>query len=200
MNRSPALVSFDRHAGWLAALCCVLAVLGFAAALPDFSHRQHPPALLGAHGIPHALAFNLLAFVVPGLLAAWLYARLRDRLPPHAGRRAAVGAWMLVISALAFAAQGLWPLDPAELDGAISQRHTAAWLLWWLAFAPGALLLGAGLYRRAPSRGVAIAFLAAGALTVLLNLLPTSWLPGPIAQRLVMLLWLACLAMASRVR
>lgn len=200
MSRSPALVSFDRHAGWLVALCCVLAVLGFAAALPEFSHRQHPPALLGAHGVPHALAFNLLAFVVPGLLAAWLYARLRDRLPPRAGRRAAVGAWMLVISALAFAAQGLWPLDPADLDGAVSQRHTTGWLLWWLAFVPGALLLGAGLYRQASSRGVAVAFLVAGALTVVLNLLPTSWLPGPIAQRLVLLLWLACLAMASRVR
>ena len=40
MNRPspPNLASFDRHAGWLAAACCALAVLGFAAALPEFSH------------------------------------------------------------------------------------------------------------------------------------------------------------------
>ena len=60
--------AFDRHAGWIAAICCVPALLGFAAALPAFSHVQHPPGLLGAVGVPRAPAFNLLAFVVPGLL------------------------------------------------------------------------------------------------------------------------------------
>ncbi len=169
-------------------------------ALPAFSHVQHPPGLLGAQGVPHAAAFNLLAFVLPGLLAAWGFVRLRARLPREAGRVAGIGIWMLAISALAFAAQGLFPLDPMDLDGPISQRHATSWLLWWLSFAPGALLLGLGLRGRPGWAGIAATFIAAGLVAIGLNLLPTTWLPGPVAQRLVLLAWLGCVVVASRSR
>ncbi|MBU8975076.1 MULTISPECIES: DUF998 domain-containing protein [unclassified Lysobacter] len=191
---------FDGLAGWLAAACCVVAVLGFAAALPAFSHAQHPLGLLGARGVPGAVFFNLLGFVLPGLLAAWTFVRLRGRLPDGIGRLAPLGAWMLVISALAFAAQGLLTLDPHDLDGAVSQRHATAWLLWWLAFAPGALLLGMGVLREHAWRHVAVVFLVAGALAVVLNVLPPAVLVGPLAQRLLLLVWLASVVVASRSR
>lgn len=202
MDRSPAtwLARFDRHAGWLAAACCVLSLIGFAVALPAFSHRQHPPGLLGAMGVPHAAAFNLLAFLVPGLLSAWVFVRLRERLPAGAGRAAGIGIWVLAISALAFAAQGLLPLDPMDLDGPVSQRHATCWLLWWLAFVPGALLLALGVRGHAGWGRVAGGFLVAGLLVVALNLLPATWLPGPVAQRLVLLVWLASVVLASRAR
>lgn len=194
------LQAFDRHAGWIAAICCVPALLGFAAALPAFSHVQHPPGLLGAIGVPRAPAFNLLAFVVPGLLAAWVFARLRERLPRDAGRMAGIAPWLLAISALAFGAQGLFPLDPIDLDGPASQRHATSWMLWWLSFVPGALLLGLGLRGRAGCARLVAWFLVAGLLVVVLNVLPTAWLPGPIAQRLVVLVWLASVVLASRSR
>lgn len=197
---SPRFSPLDRHAGWLAAACCVLSLLGFAAALPAFSHVQHPPGLLGAIGVPRAFAFNLLAFVVPGLLAVWVFVRLRGRLPRDAGRMARIAPWLLAISALAFAAQGIFPLDPDDLDGPVSQRHATSWLLWWLSFVPGALLLGAGLYGRARWTPVAACFVAAGLLVIGLNLLPTAWLPGPITQRVVVIVWLACVVLASRSR
>lgn len=196
MKTHPALQLLDRHAGWIAAACALLALVGFAAALPAFSHVQHPPGLLGAHGVPNAAAFNVLGFVVPGLLAAWTLVRLRMRLPD--GRMVGIGAWMLAISALAFAAQGLWPLDPNDLDGALSQRHATAWMLWWLAFVPGALLLGWGV--RANRRRAGVALIVAGVLVVVLNALPTAWLAGPLVQRLVLLVWLACVVLASRMR
>ena len=107
---------------------------------------------------------------------------------------------MLAISALAFAAQGLLPLDPNDLEGTTSQRHATCWLLWWLAFAPGALLLGIGSWSLPSWRGWATAFVAAGVLTVVLNVLPTAWLPGPIAQRLLLALWLGCVWLESRAR
>ncbi|MGO4223274.1 DUF998 domain-containing protein [Lysobacter sp. TAF61] len=197
---SRAASLFDRHAGTLAVLSCAAAVFGFAAVFDAFSHLQHPVALLGSRGVPGAAGFNLLAFIVPGLLAAVVAFRLRGRLPVGAGRIAAVGVWMLAISALAFAAQGLLPLDASDLENAQSQWHATAWLLWWLSFAPGALLLGLGV-RSAPGwRGWGWAFFAAGALAVVFNVLPNTWLPGPVAQRLLLALWLLCVWMASRRR
>jgi hypothetical membrane protein len=198
MNRPSAspLFSLDRHAGWLAAACCVLATLGFAAALPEFSHARHPLGLLGAAGVPGAALFNVLAFVVPGLLAAWVFVRLRARMPVGAARWAGIGCWVLALSALAFAAQGVWRLDPSDLDGPISQRHATMWLLWWLAFAAGALVLGLGLLRERMWRAVAITFVVACALVVLLNVFPM--VAGPIAQRVVLLVWLACVIVASK--
>jgi len=189
---------FDRHAGTLAVLCCVGTIFTFAAAFEPFSHQQHPVALLGARGVPGAAAFNLLCFVVPGLLAAVVAVRLRARLPGDAGRSAAIGVWMLAISALAFAAQGLWPLDPADLENARSQRHATAWLLWWLSFAPGAVLLGFGVRRARGWADWAWLFIAAGALAIVLSVMPAAWLPGPIAQRVLLALWLACVWGASR--
>ena len=192
----PNLASFDRLAGWLAAACCVLATLGFAAALPEFSHAQHPLGLLGAAGVPGAAWFNVFGFIAPGLLAAWVFVRLRSRLPVGAARWAGIGCWMLMLSALAFAAQGIWRLDPSDLDGPISQRHATMWLLWWLAFAAGALVLGLGLLRERMWRAVAVTFVIACAIVLMLNMFPV--IAGPIAQRIVLLVWLVCVVVASR--
>ena len=49
-----------RLSGLVAALLFVLAVLGFGAGLDGYAQARHPVALLGAQGVPHALAFNLL--------------------------------------------------------------------------------------------------------------------------------------------
>ncbi|HEY5804589.1 MAG TPA: DUF998 domain-containing protein [Lysobacter sp.] len=196
----PIATLFDRHAGTLAVLCCLAAIFAFAAAHAPFSHLQHPVALLGTRGVPGALAFNLFGFVLPGLLAALVAVRLRARLPEGAGRMAAIGTWMLVISALAFVAQGLFPLDPSDLDNARSQWHATAWLLWWLSFVPGALCLGLGVRRLPGWRGWGGFFIAAAALAVILNVLPTAWLPGPLAQRLLLALWLLCVWLESRRR
>ena len=45
------------------------AAIVFALLLDGYSHREFPLALLGAEGVPRALAFNLCAFVLPGMLA-----------------------------------------------------------------------------------------------------------------------------------
>ena len=79
------------------------------------------------------------------VVAAVVGVRLRGRIPQTAGMLAGMGCWMLAVSGVAFAAQGLLPLDVNSLDGPISQRHAAAWLLWWVAFIPGAAALAAGL-------------------------------------------------------
>ncbi|HLM52888.1 MAG TPA: DUF998 domain-containing protein, partial [Pseudoxanthomonas sp.] len=56
-------------AGTAALALWASALLGFGAALDGFSQLMHPVSVLGAKGIPRALAFNLIGFAAPGLLA-----------------------------------------------------------------------------------------------------------------------------------
>ncbi|MGH8077272.1 MAG: DUF998 domain-containing protein, partial [Lysobacter sp.] len=104
----------------------LLALGGFGAAHEGFSHTQHPPALLGARGIDYATAFNLLGFLVPGLLAALVAVALRGQLD-RSRWMARLGPWLWLLSAFAFAAQGMLPLDPTDLDAQSSRLHATAW-------------------------------------------------------------------------
>lgn len=197
MGRMKALVAlFLRHAAVLAALLAAASAIAFGAQVEGYAHAQHPLALLGAAPLPHALAFNLLAFVLPGLLVASIALRLRMSLAetgaPHALRwYARIGAQLLLIAALAFAMQGLLPLEADDLEGVRSSRHAAAWMVWMIAFVAGGLLFGIGVRAAPPWRAVATMTLGASlALPVLALVLP-GLLPAGIAQRLAMALWFA---------
>ena len=174
----------------IAAVVFVAAAAGFTAALPGYSHLAHPLALAGASGVPRATAFNLCAFVVPGALLAVAGLALRARLA-QAGWPARIGATLALLSALAFAAQGLLPLDPEHLDSGDSRYHATAWTLWWLAFGPGAALLATG----ARPRWLHVA--AAIAVPVLALLLP-ALAGGAIAQRLAFAAWFGWWLLAVR--
>jgi hypothetical protein len=164
----------------------------FAAALllanvgvPDYSHRVHPVALRGSAGLPWAFGFNLLAFVLPGALLAWTGLRLRIALG-DAGWLARIGIVLVQLSALAFAAQGLFPLDPQDTDATVSRLHALAWMLWWIAFVPGALLSALGARR---GIAFALACLAAAVLVPLLAAVAPIGLWVGVAQRLAFALW-----------
>ena len=185
---------------WLPLACAiaalVLAATGVAAGAlwwPGFSHASHPLALPGAGGVPGAAGYNLLVFVVPGLLAAllaeWRYAALQA----SAGWGPRIGARLLLVAAVAWAAQGVFTLDLHELDGPDGQLHAAAWTCWWLAGSSGLLLLGAGV-RRARVSAWTI-----GLLLCLLALLPQWPWPAAFSQRLAALAWFGWwLAWAAR--
>jgi hypothetical protein len=190
--KSPVLL-LSRHAA-MAAVLLFAGMAVFAGRIDGYSHAQHPLALLGASPVPHAGLFNLLAFVVPGLLVAWGNLRLRAALPASADATTSwsgrIGAQLMLVSALAFAAQGALPLDGGDLEGARSSRHAAAWMVWWIAFAAGGLLLALGL-RASTGRWRAIAtssLLAAFLLPVLALLLPML-VPAGAAQRVAFACW-----------
>jgi hypothetical protein len=155
-----------------------------------FSHRTHPLAWLGATGVPTALWFNLFVFALPGMLAAFALSPLRGALPTNARWSARIGAQMVLLSAFAFAAQGLLPIDTEHLDGFASGLHGVAWTLWWLAFSAGNLLLAWGLRGMRNGGDREIAFWAAQAVPVC-ALLAEALMPVAVAQRLAFLLWLA---------
>lgn len=187
----------SRHAGWLAATLWLSALLAFGAMFDGYSHVLHPVALLGARGMPHALGFNLLGLVVPGLLAAWVAYGLRQGLPAGASWSARIGAWVLLVSALAFAAQGLVPLDPSDLDAPGSRLHAVAWMLWWIAFVPAALLLALGLAGVRGHRGFALASLLAAMLVLVFGVLAPIALWVGVAQRIAFGAWFAWLLLAG---
>lgn len=186
------------RAGLWGAGLCLLAVVAASIALPGYSHLQHPLSLPGARGVPTAAWFNALAFVLPGALALLAALALRARLR-GAGWAARIGAQLLQLSALAFAAQGLLPLDPEDLESASSRLHAGAWTGWWIAFVPGALLLATGLRGAGTPDRARAAPLAIAALLVLMAGLPALLWPGPPVQRLAVAAWLLAYAALARI-
>src|SRR5690606_10859912 len=102
--------SARRWAGLAAGACFAAALAGVGAALDGYAHAHWPVALLSAAGVPRAGAFNLAAFVVPGVLAAFVALCRRGALAPGASRLLGLGWTLALLAALAFAAQGLLPL------------------------------------------------------------------------------------------
>lgn len=184
--------------GALAAIAFIAAVVGFGMTLSGYSQVWHPVAVLGARGVPHALGFNLLGFVLTGLLAAVVALDLRHRLPADAGWTARVGAQFLLLSALGFAGLGVLPLDPDDLHNDASSLHATAWLLWWVAFVPGAVLFVFGMRGRRGWRPAVIASGVAAAIVLFSALVAVALMPAGIAQRLGYAAWLLWLCVAAR--
>ena len=176
-----------------AAVLFVLALLLANAGVPEYSHLVHPVALRGTAGLPWAFAFNLLAFVLPGVLLAIAGVSLRNGLIDR-GWPARIGIVLAQLSALAFAAQGLLPLDPTDADSHASRLHVMTWMLWWIAFVPGALLLAVGARRGA---GFALGSVAIGALVPIIAVLAPIGLWVGVAQRLAFALWFAWWLLAA---
>ena len=176
----------------LALLGFLGALLGFGAALDGFSHATHPVAVLGARGVPRWAAFDLLGFVLPGLLAwaATVRASIADNARSDGGGRVLGVGWTLcAIAALAFASQGVLPIDATQGFGyGVARLHTAAWTMWWIAFAAGGVLLAVGWRGR-----VALRFATAFAVALVLAFSLFVGVPGAPAmgQRIGFIAWLA---------
>lgn len=82
-----------------------VALFVFAASRTDYSHLHKAVSELGVLGAPHALAWNLIGFILPGLLLALFGAVLATAID---GRRRALW-WLLVLSGLCFAGAGVVP-------------------------------------------------------------------------------------------
>ena len=183
-----------RWTGVAATTLHVGAVAGFGWALEGYSMARHPLALLGAGGVPHAGLFNLLALMLPGAASAVLAVWLLRCLPAMASCWARVAAQMLLLAGLAFVAMGLLPLDASDIDGPRSRLHAGVWMLWIVAFVPGALLLAMNSRKLPGWKVLARASSAAALLVLLAAFVLPGVLPAALAQRLAFLSWAAWLA------
>lgn len=119
-----------RTAGWtgLAAAGLFAGALGVFAALdPTYSHLTNAVSELGAVGAPNQLTWNLIGFIVVGLLLAAFGRGLgREIATPSA-------SGLLILFGLAFAATAI-PADMSDLGSPGSTAHivaSQAVLLFW---------------------------------------------------------------------
>lgn len=183
---------FDLAAPAAAVFVAALALAGLG--VPEYAHRLHPLALRGAGGLPGAWAFNAGAFVLPGGLLALQALRWRAR-RARPGWALRLALALALLSALAFAAQGLVPLDMRSVDAPANRLHALAWMLWWIAFVPAAAAF-AWAVRAARAPAVAGLLLAA-AVPLLAVLLPIGAWVG-LAQRFAFLAWFGWWLLAGR--
>ncbi len=193
------------HAGWIAPLWFALAAW-LAGLREGYAPAWRSVGDLGALDAPHAVAFNLAGFIVPGLLLL-VFALALERAMGRdgAGRGGRLGTGLLMVSALAFAAQGVFAFDPVEPDGASSQRHASALAFALLGLMAGAMFVAASV-RRLPGWRALAMFGPALAAVLLMFLVqpPQAWFPmleGRVghAQRLVLGVYFLWFALASAV-
>ena len=190
------------HLGWLAPLWFAAVLAAWAFGLP--ASAVAPVGQLGAIGASGAAAFNALGLMAPGLaLVLFSIALERVLVRDVAGRAARLGTGMLMICALAFAAQGVFPLDLDELDGPVSQRHASALALALLGQIAAQITLALAL-RRLPRWRLAatLSLLAGAALAGGLIWPPQDLFPflagrAGLAQRLLLALWFGWFALIA---
>jgi hypothetical membrane protein len=133
--------------GVLAAGLFTASLAGFAALRTDgYTHGTKAVSELGALGAPNALAFNILGFILPGVLVAVLAFGLHRML--SASGRAGSGPLLLALSGLLFACAGVFPVDMAARSSAVSVLHMAAAMGAGLLFSTAVFPLGATLRRQ----------------------------------------------------
>ena len=200
------LIRVGLHAGWLAGAVFLVALLWFGEIVPGYEHAHMPVSFLGMHGVPMAAYWNIAGFILPGVLVAWFALSLPAPLQRDgAGMLARIGVWLLLISGLAFAGNGLFAYDLAEPDGAASKLHIAMLTIALLGFLPSTLLLALGLRRCTAWR----ALVACGPLLALAAVWSVAQRMGDFvpllhgnpgyAQRITLALYFLWLALASLV-
>lgn len=149
----------DRMNAWLglagpaAAALFFTALVGFAALRTDgYSHATKAVSELGAVGAQNAQAFNLVGFILPGLLVAALAMGLAR------GLGATAGPLLLAVAGLGYALAGVFPFDMEARESTTSLLHLGAAQLCGLAFSFAVFPLGSAM-RRHP------AFTALGRVT-----------------------------------
>jgi hypothetical protein len=103
-----------------------------------------------------------------------------------------------LLAALAFIAQGIYPLDIDQaIDAGPSRRHVAVWNLWWIAAATGALLTAFGVRRLQGWRTLLPAGAVAATLIVMALLVGVGDLGNGSLQRIALAAWFGWLMWAS---
>ena len=94
-------------AGVLAMVVFWGALFVFAAMYPGYTHFHKAISELGAFGAPNAIAWNLIGFIIPGILLAVCGAGVAIQID---GRRTSL-YWLLIVSGLGFSGTGMIPAE-----------------------------------------------------------------------------------------
>lgn len=194
------------HAGWLAGACFAVAVLVLGAAGGGFDAARQPLGDLGALNVSGASLWNVFGFIVPGVLLLIFSLGLETVMRHDEARRGGrLGTGLLMVSALAFAAQGIFPFDMDEPHAMASQWHVSALVFALLALMAGAAFISASLKSRPSWRVLVVLGPAFAALLLLFLVHPPQQLfpmlegrPG-YAHRVIFAAYFCWFALAAAV-
>ena len=155
---------------------------------PSYSHVVNTISELGAAGTPNATLWNVLGFIVPGVLLAITgaaFARSANTKPSLSRTLATI---LLVLSGLAIAGQGLMPAvmadGIADITSPSTRGHFISSLISGAAWAAGVLLLVRPMKRNPDWHGLHIVSGVLVALTLIASFALRGALPDGLAQRI----------------
>ena len=99
---------------------CALFV--FASLYPGYTHFHKAISELGAFGAPNAIAWNLIGFIIPGILLAIYGGKIAIRVD---GRRTSL-YWLLILSGLGFSGAGIFPAEMKDGSPLMASAWTMA--------------------------------------------------------------------------
>ena len=160
----------------------------FGALRPSYSHIANTISELGAVGTPHATAWNVLGFILPGLLFAIVGAAIARAANPQPSLSRTFATILLVLSGLAVAGEGVMPAEMvngvADAASSSTRGHFISSLISAAAWAVGALLLAGPMRRSANWRGLQIIGVALVVVALVSAFALRGILPDGLAQRI----------------
>jgi hypothetical membrane protein len=160
----------------------------FGALRPSYSHVVNTISELGAVGTPHATAWNVLGFIVPGVLLAIVGATIARAANVQRSSSRTIATALLALSGLAVAGQGLMPAEMvngvADVTSASTRGHFISSLISGAAWAVGALLLVTPMRTNSTWRGLHIVSVVLVVLTLVASFVLRGALPDGLAQRI----------------
>ena len=183
MNRR--LVGFLGIGAWVLFWAASVAL---AALRPSYSHVVNTVSELGAVGTPHATAWNVFGFIIPGVLLAIVGATIARTANPVPSLSRTLATVLLVLCGLAVAGQGVMPAvmanGVADVASISTRGHFVCSLISAAAWAVGALLLVGPMKRNPYWQNVYIVSAALVVLTLVVALALRGTLPDGLAQRI----------------
>jgi hypothetical membrane protein len=175
-----------RTAGYLGIAAAILSWGGmfvFGALRPDYSHAVNAVSELGALGAPNALWWNVIGFIIPGLLLS--VAGGAVALAIH-GRRT-LAFWLLVVSGLGFAGTGLSPAEVrdgiAVVTSPFTQGHFIASIVHGLTWIIATILLFRPMLRDPTWQRIAYVSLALALMATLASFALRGTVSDALVQR-----------------
>jgi hypothetical membrane protein len=155
---------------------------------PSYSHVVNTISELGAVGTPHSTAWNVLGFIIPGVLLAIVGATIARAANVERSLSRTLATVLLTLSGLAVAGQGLMPAEMvngvADVTSASTRGHFISSLISGAAWAIGALLLVAPMKRNPPWQGLHMVSVALVVLALIASFALRGALPDGLAQRI----------------
>lgn len=137
---------------------------------PDYSHTDRAISELGSLDAPNLWAWNILGYILPGLVIALLGVGLRREFLLQ-GRGAAIASFAVVAVGLLMALSGAFPANMADFKSTTTLIHTIGSFGCYVAFLVAGFWLPATFRRAsswrwvaAPSLALVIASIATGFL------------------------------------